>query len=49
MIRGIRGAFEPYERFYKTESDKIERFATRLRGVESDAREIASDVARLAR
>ena len=26
MIRGIRGAFEPYERFYTTESDKVERF-----------------------
>ena len=47
MIRGIRGAFEPYERFYTTESDKIERFDTRLRAVENDAREISSAVAQL--
>ncbi|MDQ6802459.1 MAG: dynamin family protein [Acidobacteriota bacterium] len=49
MIRGIRSAFEPYERFYTTESDKIERFATRLRSVESGAREISSAVAQLSR
>jgi small GTP-binding protein len=49
MIRGIRGAFEPYERFYTTESDKVERFATRLRAVESEARDISSAVAQLAR
>lgn len=48
MIRGIRGAFEPYERFYTTESEKIERFDTRLRAVERDAREISSAVAQLA-
>lgn len=47
MIRGIRGAFEPYERFYATESDKVERFATRLRAVENEAREITSAVAQL--
>jgi small GTP-binding protein len=47
MIRGIRGAFEPYERFYTTESDKVERFATRLRTVETEARDISSAVAQL--
>ena len=47
MIRAIRGAFEPYERFYATESDKVERFATRLRAVENEARDISSAVAQL--
>jgi small GTP-binding protein len=47
MIRGIRGAFEPYERFYAAESEKIERFASGLRAVEDEAREISSAVAQL--
>jgi small GTP-binding protein len=47
MIRGITGAFEPYERFYTSESDKVERFATRLRTVENEARDISSAVAQL--
>jgi small GTP-binding protein len=49
MVRGIEGAFEPYERFYSTESEKVERFAARLRAVESEAHEISSSVAQLAR
>jgi hypothetical protein len=47
MIRGIRSAFEPYERFYANESEKIERLATRLRAVENEARDISSAVAQL--
>jgi len=47
MVRGIHGAFEPYETFYATESERIERFAERLRAVENGAREISSSVAGL--
>ncbi len=47
MIRGINGAFEPYERFYATESERIERFAGRLRTVEAEAHEISAGVAAL--
>jgi small GTP-binding protein len=47
MIRGINGAFEPYERFYTTESGRIERFATRLQGIETEAHELSAAVARL--
>jgi hypothetical protein len=47
MVRGIQGAFEPYETFYATESERIERFAERLRAVETGARDISSSVASL--
>jgi small GTP-binding protein len=47
MVRGIQGAFEPYETFYATESERVERFAERLRAVETGAREISSSVASL--
>jgi small GTP-binding protein len=44
MIRGVTAAFEPYQRFYATESEKIERFATKLQSVELEAREISSAI-----
>jgi small GTP-binding protein len=42
MLRGITSAFEPYQRFYALESEKIEKFAEKLTKVESEAREIAA-------
>ncbi|MGZ7030919.1 MAG: dynamin family protein [Thermoanaerobaculia bacterium] len=47
MIRGIGAAFEPYQRFYDTESGQIERFATKLSSVMSEVQEIAIAVERL--
>jgi hypothetical protein len=46
-IRGIRSTFEPYERFYANESEKIERLATLVQAVENEARDISSSVAQL--
>ncbi len=40
MLRGITSAFEPYERFYAAESEKIERFAEKLEKIETETREI---------
>jgi len=40
MIRGITSAFEPYQRFYASESDKVERFAGKLGKIESEADDI---------
>jgi small GTP-binding protein len=40
MLRGITSAFEPYQRFYAAESEKVERFAEKLTKVETEAREI---------
>jgi small GTP-binding protein len=40
MLRSITSAFEPYQRFYALESEKIETFATKLGKVEAEAREI---------
>jgi hypothetical protein len=40
MLRGITGAFEPYQRFYAAESEKVERFAEKLTKVEGEANEI---------
>jgi small GTP-binding protein len=40
MVRNINSAFEPYQRFYQTESEKIEAFETKLRNVDSEARAI---------
>jgi hypothetical protein len=42
-----QGSVRIHERFYATESDKVERFATRLRAVENEARDISSAVAQL--
>lgn len=47
MLRGITSAFEPYQRFYAAESEKIERFAGKLTKIEAEAREISSSVERL--
>ena len=44
MLRSITGAFEPYQRFYAAESDKIERFATKLTKIEAEAREIQAAI-----
>jgi uncharacterized protein Yka (UPF0111/DUF47 family) len=40
MLRGITGAFEPYQRFYAAESEKVERFAEKLTKIESEADDI---------
>jgi len=40
MLNGITSAFEPYQRFYEAESEKIERFAEKLGKIESETREI---------
>jgi len=47
MIRGINSAFEPYQRFYATESEKVDRFAAKLSDVDAQAREISISIARL--
>src|SRR6185503_8636982 len=44
MLRNITSAFEPYQRFYTAESEKIERFAEKLGKIEKEAREIAMEV-----
>jgi small GTP-binding protein len=47
MLRSITTAFEPYQRFYTTESEKIESFATKLTSIEKEAREITAVVTKL--
>lgn len=47
MLRGISAAFEPYQRFYAGESEKVERFARRLTQIEAEARDISAAVERL--
>ena len=47
MIRGINSAFEPYQRFYATESEKVDRFAAKLADVDAQAREISISISRL--
>jgi hypothetical protein len=47
MLRGISSAFEPYQRFYAAESEKIERFAVKLKEIEGETREISAAVERL--
>ncbi|HEX9162356.1 MAG TPA: dynamin family protein [Thermoanaerobaculia bacterium] len=47
MLGSIRGAFEPYQRFYATESEKIERFAEKLRTIEAEALTIRAAIDRL--
>jgi small GTP-binding protein len=44
MLRGITSAFEPYQRFYEAESEKIERFAEKLAKIETEARAIAAEI-----
>ena len=40
MLRGITSAFEPYQRFYAAESEKVERFAEKLTNIEREANDI---------
>ncbi len=47
MVRGISSALEPYQRFYATESEKIERFASKLAEVDTQAQDIAVSIERL--
>lgn len=47
MLQRVSSAFEPYERFHRVEREKIERFAGKLDAVETEARTIAAEVARL--
>jgi len=42
MLLGITSAFEPYQRFYAAESEKIERFASKLEKIEAEANELRS-------
>jgi small GTP-binding protein len=44
MLRGITSAFEPYQRFYTSESEKIERFAAKLQKIEAETREIQKEL-----
>lgn len=44
MVRGIKSAFEPYQRFHAAESEKIERFATKLTSIDREAREILEKI-----
>jgi len=44
MLRSITSAFEPYQRFYAAESEKIDRFAEKLTKIEAEARDIQSQV-----
>lgn len=44
MLRSITGAFEPYQRFYAAESEKIDRFAGKLSKIEAEAREIQAAI-----
>jgi small GTP-binding protein len=46
MLGAITGAFEPYQRFYEIESEKIERFSSKLNEVATEARQIAADIER---
>jgi small GTP-binding protein len=47
MIRSINSAFEPYQRFYATESEKVDRFARKLAEIDAQAREIGVSIERL--
>jgi len=44
MLRNIKSAFEPYQRFYAAESEKVERFAAKLTTIEQEAREIMGQI-----
>ena len=44
MLRSISSAFEPYQRFYEAESQKIERFHTKLTAIEAESRDISAAV-----
>jgi small GTP-binding protein len=44
MLRNIKSAFEPYQRFYAAESEKVERFAAKLTTIEQEARDIMGQI-----
>jgi small GTP-binding protein len=47
MIRSISSAFEPYQRFYATESEKIEEFARKLGEIEAQSKELSIAIEQL--
>ncbi|MBV8516020.1 MAG: dynamin family protein [Acidobacteria bacterium] len=47
MLRSITSAFEPYQRFYAAESEKIERFAAKLTSIDGEARAITGEIEKL--
>lgn len=47
MMHDISSAFDPYRRFYATESRKVETFASKLRSMEASAQQIATQIAAL--
>ncbi|HUF17297.1 MAG TPA: hypothetical protein VMS12_04540, partial [Thermoanaerobaculia bacterium] len=47
MTSHIGEAFQPYERFFATESEKIERFAGKLTKIEKEARVISKEIEQL--
>jgi len=40
MLRGITSAFEPYQRFYAAESEKIDHFAEKLTSIQTESNAI---------
>lgn len=48
MLRSIRSAFEPYQRFYAAESEKVERFSSKLTSIETEANDILRNAGILA-
>ncbi|HKO56860.1 MAG TPA: dynamin family protein [Thermoanaerobaculia bacterium] len=47
IVRNITGAFEPYQRFYEAESEKVDRFAAKLDSVMGEARKVGAAISRL--
>lgn len=47
MTAHISEAFQPYERFFATESEKIERFAGKLTKIEKEARVLTTEIEQL--
>lgn len=48
MLRSITAAFEPYQRFYEAEWDKVQRFDAKLTSILAESREIAASLSRMA-
>jgi small GTP-binding protein len=44
MLQSITSAFEPYQRFYALESEKVERFAAKLTKVQTEANELLGEL-----
>jgi len=47
MLRSITSAFEPYQRFYEAEWDKVQRFDAKLTSILTETREIAAAISRM--